>query len=234
MNDLHVSLYHVTRGSLEGAGLRSMIEDGHYLHTMPDPRTSYEAYKVLLGANEAGALVFGRPEATRCADWYGAVADVKAGRCEVTRWQVLNLARVWLYPKYQVGGECFGPERVPGYLDRRGQFRSTLASAALSEAVRVIGFEYLRQRPPCFLDEPYEIRWLLSYCDTRLHRGTIYQAAGFELYRTNERGIQTWRKRLPALTRPQHVAVADWAVRNERSIAYRAKRAQLALPLEAL
>ena len=33
---------------------------------------------------------------------------------------------------------------------------------------------------------------MLSYCDTRSHKGTIYRAAGFALSRTNERGIETY------------------------------------------
>lgn len=82
-----------------------------------------------------------------------------------------------------------------------------------------------------FLDEPYEIRWLLSYCDTSLHKGTIYRSAGFELYRTNERGIQTWRIRLPRLTTVQDRAIRRASETNPRAQRYRAARAQLELGL---
>jgi len=70
---------------------------------------------------------------------------------------------------------------------------------------------------------------VLSYCDTRLHRGVIYQQSGFELYRTNARGIQTWRVRLPALTPEQDSAVQVASALNARAQRYRARRAQAPL-----
>lgn len=222
---------HLSWGSTEACGVGQQIEWGHYLHKMPDPRTSYETYQVWFRDDEVGALVFGRPEATRCGDWYGSVEDVAAGRCEVTRWQVLNLARVWIHPLYQMGGRRYDPQYLPGYTDRRGVWRSTLASDMLKASLPGIRWNYLEYRPPCFLDEPYELRWLLSYCDTRLHRGTIYQAAGFELHHTNRRGIQTWRMPLDPLTKIENDLVCYAAATNRRSIAYRARRAQGALPL---
>lgn len=114
-------------------------------------------------------------------------------------------------------------------VDRKGAFRSRLASSVLRLAMHNIGFDYLTRRPPCFLDEPYEIRWLLSYCDTRLHKGTIYRAAGFKLYRTNSQGIQTWRVRLPALTASQDRKIRRASEVNPRSIRYRAAWAQMKL-----
>lgn len=209
----------------------------HYLHRPVDARCSVEGYAVYLATGiqppswPIGLLLFGRPEATRCQDWYGSVDDVRAGRCEVTRWQVLNLARVWLHPDVQEGGKLYGPHLLPGFLDRHDTFRSTLASTVLHKAMQTICFDYLFRRPPVFLDEPYEIRWLLSYCDTRLHRGTIYRAAGFELYRTNGDGIQTWRIRLPGLTVAQDAMVKDASLLDRRARSYRAKRAQLKLEL---
>lgn len=204
------------------------VIEHHYLHRPVDARCSVEGYSVHLDSHEpAGYLLFGRPEATRCGSWYGSVDDVLISRCEVTRWQVLNLARVWLHPDYQYGGGH--SISLPGYMDRKGAFRSTLASDTLRAAIARIGFDYLVYRPPCFLEEPYQVRWLLSYCDTRIHKGTIYRAAGFELYRTNDRGIQTWRIRLPELTSEQDAQVRDASRLNARSIRYRAKRAQMRL-----
>ena len=226
-----ISLFHAVRGTPQFRHFQRAIQQGHYLHRMPDPRTSYELFMVIVHGEWAGALVFGRPEATRCAEWYGSLTDVEAGRCEVTRWQVLNLARVYLEPNWQAGGRFCTPEFVPGYTDRKGRFRSTLASAVLAEGVRVIGFEYLRRRPPCFLDEPYVIRWLLSYCDTAKHRGTIYAAAGWELYRTNDRGLQTWRTPLPGLTPAQDAQVCEVSTVDPRARGYRARRDQMSLGL---
>lgn len=230
-------------GELQGAGvvidLMAMDPDGirwaqqvvaeqHYLHSPVDVRCSVEGYKVFIGdIGCRGILLFGRPQATRCSDWYGSVDDVECGRCEVTRWQVLNLARVWLDPVVQVRGEYCRPDVIPGFVDRRGVFRSTLASTVLKTAIERIGYDYLVQRPPVFLDEPYEIKWLLSYCDTKLHKGTIYQAAGFERYRINSDGIETWRIRLPALGEEQDNMVRYYSERDSRAQRYRAERAQL-------
>lgn len=219
-------LRHLTRDTNEYRSAQWNITRHHYLRRWPDPRTSVEVYEInraWLGGT-IGYLVFGRGEATRCGTWYGSVDDVRAGRCEVTRWQVLNLARVWLEPAYQATGVYHQLRMIPGFVDRRGVFRSTLASEILRAAVQVIGYEYLIHRPPCFLDEPYQIEWLLSYCDTRLHRGTIYAAAGFERYRVNRNGIETWRIRLPALTDHQHKVIRSVSMLDPRAIGYRVRR----------
>lgn len=214
---------------LEWSGLQwaqMEVAQHHYLHRPVDSRCSVEGYAVhVAGIGRIGCLLFGRPEATRCRDWYGSVDDVLGQRTEVTRWQVLNLARVWLDPRVQRGGIWYGPQWLPGYVDRRGEWRSTLASEAIRQALARVGFDYLMRRPPCFLDEPYEIRWCLSYCDTSRHRGTIYRAAGFERYSVNSRGIETWRIRLPALTPEQDAAVRARAGQHPRSRRYRAARA---------
>lgn len=210
---------------------QEIVKEHHYLHTPVDARCSVEGYWVRIeyppvSIGPVGLFLAGRPEATKVRGWYGSVEDQQAGRCEVTRWQVLNLARVWLHPDFQNGGKHI--RLAPGYfMDRKGVGRSTLASCAISALAARVGFDYLMRRPPCFLDEPYQIEWLLSYCDTRLHRGTIYQAAGFELFRTNKEGIQTWRVRLPALTPEQNDLVREASRVNKRSQVYRAKRAQL-------
>lgn len=178
-----------------------------------------------------GVLLFGRPEATRCYPWYGSIENVQTGRAEVTRWQVLNLSRVWLDPRVQRDGCAYGPDWLPGYTDRRGVWRSTLASTVIGMAIQRIGIDYLVRRPPCFLDEPYEIRWLLSYCDTRLHRGTVYAASGFERYRINRSGIETWRIPLPGLAPAEDAQVRHASEINARSRRFRAAREQSRFPL---
>lgn len=221
--------------------MQATVIESHYLHRPVDSRCSVEAYNVVLSVEmpsfiykkPIGMLMFGRPEATRCGSWYGSVEDVQAGKCEVTRWQVLNLARVWLSPDVQPGGHLHNSGLLPGYTDRRGEWRSTLASTAIKLAAQRIGYDYLLRRPPCFLDEPYQINYLMSYCDRKVHRGVIYQAAGFELYRTNSNQIETWRLRLDALTAEQDNAVRNASSLSARSRAYRnqrqAERAQMAL-----
>jgi hypothetical protein len=227
------------------AWTQRVVTEYHYLHKPVDARCSVEGYEIQLSNyGFAGVLLFGRPQATKCRDWYGSVEDAQAGRCEVTRWQVLNLARVWICPEFQPGGAHWEYWKenggntalryyLPGFVDRKDVFRSTLASDVLRLAAAQIGLDYLLRRPPCFLEEPYEIRWLLSYCDTRLHKGTIYQAAGFELYSTNDDGIQTWRIQLPALTDDQDNQVRQASLISPRSNRYRAQRSQLTFDFSA-
>lgn len=117
-------MIHVHVSPLDRAGIRwaqDTVTAQHYLRAPVDPRCSVEGYAVEVAAlGRVGALLFGRPEATRCADWYGGVDDVAAGRCEVTRWQTLNLARVWLDPRVQAAGEWHHTDHLPGFTDRRG------------------------------------------------------------------------------------------------------------------
>lgn len=199
----------------------------HYLHKRVDPRCSVEGYAVHTVGRFVGVLLLGRPQATACYPWYGSVSDVATGRASVTRWQVLNLARVYFDPCVQPGGALHCPGAIPGFHDRRGLWRSTLGSSAIEALADRVVLDYLLARPPCFLEEPYELRWLLSYCDTRLHRGALYVAAGFELVRTNENGVQTWRLPLRPLTSEEDASVRSAAALSARSIEYRRRRALL-------
>lgn len=222
---------------LDGPGLdwaQAIVTRHHYRRSPVPGRACPEGWAVTsLDLGRIGCLVVGRPQATRCLDWYGSVEDAEAGRTDVTRWQVLNLARVWLAPAVQAGGVHHEPFLLPGYTDRRGVWRSTLASEALRRLAERVGFEYLLSRPPVFLDEPYEVRWLLSYCDSRQHRGVIYRAAGWELHRTNDDGMQTWRTPLPTLTPQQHAAIARASAECPRARRFRGERerARAQLPL---
>lgn len=209
----------------------------HYLGTPVDRRCQVEGYGVMLAPRSTelvGYLLVGRPEATRCYPWYGSLQDVVAGKAACSYWEVLNLARVWLSPLVQRGGAWCTPDRVPGFVDRQGVWHSTLASTALRLLVAQVGFDYLARRPPCFLEEPYQIRWLLSYQDPARHRGVIYQAAGWERYRSNRRGLITWRTPLPSLTTSQDVAIRHQATYHQRSIQHRTRRAARTLVQQTL
>lgn len=222
-----VALSALSRPQLAEA--QDLVARRHYLGKPVDPRCSIEGYGVLVGGRPVGVFILGRPQATACYPWYGSVEDVLSGRASCTRWQVLNLARVYFDPGVQPGGALHQPGALPGFVDRRGVFRSTLGSVAITLLAERVVVDYLVARPPCFLDEPYELRWLLSYCDTRLHRGALYRASGFELARTNPAGVHTWRLPLRALTAGEHTTIHAAAARSPRSIAYRARRAQLVL-----
>lgn len=181
----------------------------HYLHRPVDVRCRPLAYLVLFESEPMGCLIFGRPEATRVLGWYGSVQDVQAGRCRLTRWEVLNLARVWLHPDLQVGGRCYLPNA---------------ASWAIGQAIRHVGYDFLLHRPPVWLEEPYELREVLSYCDTRVHQGTLYRAAGFRLSRTNTRGIATYARPLRPLTPAQRAEIARRSQEDVRARRLRAAR----------
>lgn len=220
----------------DAAGLdraQQTVTAHHYLHAPVDSRCSPLAYDVILDADteiyRIGVLIFGRPEATRCYDGkltYGSLKDLETGRAQYDRWEVLNLARVWLHPRAQQGGDLFERGDMPGFYDRRGQWRSTLASHVIELALSRVGYDYLLQYLPCFPDEPYAIRAVLSYCDTNIHKGTIYRAAGFDLARTNERGIETWYTPAVApLGSYERAMIEKRAGQSYRSRRYRAARA---------
>jgi hypothetical protein len=205
-----------------------VISRCHYLRTFPDPRCMPLVYSVRLDGEWIGTLVFGRPESNRCYQGeltYGSIADRGAGRARFDRWEVLNLARVWLTPEVQRGGRLCVPGIVPGFTDRCGVFRSTLASEVVQLAIRSIRLDYLLMYPPCFLAEPYQLRVILSYCDRRIHRGTLYSASGFALARTNRDHVETWYYDRLAPLDPEHDAQVRHASKyTDRSIRKRHAR----------
>lgn len=212
---------------------QALVTKHHYLHAPVDTRCAPLAYVVLVEhaamlPQRVGCLIFGRPEATRCYSGgltYGSMADVRKGRAQYDRWEILNLARVWLSPRVQAGGIWCRSSVVPGFVDRRGLWRSTVASSVIEQAIERVGYDYLMQRLPCFVEEPYEIKVVLSYCDTRKHRGTIYRAAGFALARTNDAGIETWHRGCAPLSNYQRDMVEKLAGQSWRSRRHRARRA---------
>jgi hypothetical protein len=227
-----LALHIADRASLAWA--QSQWAAHHYLRAPIDARCSVLAYVVTLDTMRIGALGFGRPESTRCYSGgltYGSLDDVARGRAQHSRWEVINLARVWFSPVVQAGGAWHTPNFLPGYLDRRGVWRSTLASTVIEMALDRVVLDYLLRYPPCFLDEPYQLRACLSYCDRTLHRGVVYRASGFKLARTNARGIETYAKPLRQLAADEDQLVRQASAASPRSQRYRAQRGQLTLSL---
>lgn len=186
----------------------------HYLHHPVDVRCRPLAYLIWHEGRPLGCLIFGRPEATRGYGWYGSIEDTQREQgdpryCPLTRWQVLNLFRVWLHPDLQAGGACHVPNA---------------ASWAIGAALRRVGYDYLIARPVCFLDEPYEIRTCLSYCNRQIHHGTLYRAANFRLVRTNTDGIETYARDLRRLTHAEHAEIARTSAADARARRLRAAR----------
>lgn len=210
----------------------------HYLHKPVDVRCSPVAYLVLIGgacklavvnnglherlvstgeivgAERVGCLIFGRPESTKVNGWYGSVGDVASGKCRLTRWQVLNLARVWLNPCIQHEGE---------------DYIANAATLVIAQALKSIVSDYLMEKPPVWMNEPYEIREVLSYCDTRIHHGALYKASNFRLMRTNDKGIETYMRPTRRLTHAEKADIATASAKDKRGQKLRAKRAQVAL-----
>jgi len=202
-----------------------MVTAHHYLRKPPDVRSRPFVYLVAVQDVPVGCLFFGRTQSSSCFHGeltFGSANDVATGLAKFDRWEVLALSRLWLSPDVQANGCLCRPGIVPGFMDRKGKWRSALASAVIRSALAVVGYHYLMAHPPCFLDQPYAIRAILSYCDLRLHRGTIYPAAGFRLSRTNLDGIQTWwTPDVAKLTAEQDLAVREHAVWHPRSVRIR-------------
>ena len=74
-----------------------------------------------------------------------------------TKWQVLSLSRLWLH------------DNLP----------NNSQTVTIAKALRLVQARWLEVHPPRFPDQPYHIRTIISYADTRFHNGTIYRAANF-------------------------------------------------------
>lgn len=184
----------------------------HYLHAPVDQRCRPFAYIVDLDGDRVGCIIFGRPQSTACYQGkltYGSQEDVQLGRARFDRWEVLNMARVWLDPSIQKGGD---------------RFISRAASFAIKEALKKVGFDYLLTYPPVDCSFPYQIRCVLSYCDTRIHTGWIYMVSRFKLARTNADGIQTWMKLIPGLLEGHDQLIRRRSEQSPRSKRIRAQR----------
>lgn len=201
-------------GPAEFALAQRMVAERHYLHTPVDSRTSPLAYIVRMQSDAVGCLIFGRPESTRCYSGsltYGSLDDIAAGRAHYSRWEIINLARIWLDPSIQRGGAHYIPNA---------------ATYSVAQALRRVVIDYLIARPPCFLDEPWPLRICLSYCNTRLHTGALYRAANFSLARRNENGIETYARPLRHLTHAERRQVEAASQRSPRSRRFRSARYQ--------
>ena len=201
-------------GPVEFALAQRMVAQHHYLHTAVDSRTSPVAYIVRLDQIAVGYVIFGRPESTRCytgALTYGSLDDVHQGRARYSRWEIINLARIWLDPSIQRGGAHYIPNA---------------ATFIVAQALRRVVIDYLVVRPPCFLDEPFDLRVCLSYCDTRRHTGALYRAANFRLARINKDGIETYFRPLRHLTHDERRRVETASHHSPRSRNFRAARLQ--------
>lgn len=188
---------------------QEQVATHHYLHKPVDVRCSPMAYLIMLENDPVGCLIYGRPESTKCNGWYGSVEDVATGKCRITRWQILNLARVYLHPDIQRGGI---------------HFIENAATWAIAQSLRHVPYDFLIHKPPVFPEQPYELREVLSYCDCRIHQGTLYRAANFRLERTNDYGIETYVRPVRRLTHAEHKHILLRSQQDKRAQKLRSER----------
>lgn len=98
-----------------------------------------------------------------------------------TKWQVLNLSRLWLHDDLPKNG----------------------ATCTIAKSLKLVQRRWLEVHPPKLLNEPYHVLKIISFCDLSLHQGTIYKAANFRLsgqtishYRKNGKRGKGGRKML--------------------------------------
>jgi hypothetical protein len=182
----------------------------HYLHKPVDVRCSPLAYLISYQEKPVGCLIYGRPESQKVNDWYGSVGDILTGKCYLSRWQILNLARVWLHPSIQQNGE---------------HYIANAATWVIAQSLRRVVYDYLIEKPPVWIEEPYEIREVLSYCDTRIHHGTLYKASNFQLRRANKKGIETYARTVRRLTHAEKREIAARSQADKRCQKLRLERA---------
>ena len=82
------------------------------------------------------------------------------------------------------------------------------------------------KKPVVWVEEPYELVECLSYCDLRIHQGTLYRAANFQLVRCNDRGIATYMRPLRRLKHAEHTAIWEASRKDPRAQRFRAERMQ--------
>lgn len=153
------------------AWAQATVAQHHYLRRPVDPRARPMAYIVRHAGRRMGAMILGIPHATKCRGWWGYEGLP-------TQWQVVDIARIWLSPELQAGGDQCRPGTVPGYVDRHGAWRSTVATWAISEVLARVQRDRVALWPPVYPREPYHILLAISYHDPAYHRGAIYRYVG--------------------------------------------------------
>lgn len=159
--------------------LNDMATSHHYMRQPIHQRAcpfgwavAFDGKVCRLDGRPAGFIIFASIHYTRLKGEFGYPGLP-------TKWQVLSLARLWLHPDFQPGGVLHSPDNLPGFTDRKGTFRSTLATNIIEQALALVQLKWLEVHPPRFPNEPYHILKIISYADTRYFRGAIYRAANF-------------------------------------------------------
>ena len=136
--------------------LNEMATTYHYMHRPVHCRAHPFGWQVLFdGQNQiatdpCGFILFASIHFTRLRGEFGYEGLP-------TKWQVLSLARLWLHDDLPRNSE----------------------TVVIAKAMKLVQRRWLEVHPPKHLDEPYQIRKIISYADTRYHQGVIYRAANF-------------------------------------------------------
>lgn len=156
-------------GDLDWA--QATVAAHHYLRRPVDRRARPMCYVVRHNGLRRGLVIVGLPHATKCRGWWGYAGLP-------TQWQTLDLSRIWIDPDLQAGGFWCEPGEVPGFTDRRGQWRPAVATWMIREVLGRVGRDRVALWPPVYPAMPYHIRLVISYHDPAYHRGTIYRQSG--------------------------------------------------------
>ena len=139
------------------AWLNKMAVEHHYLHRAIHDRSCPFGWGIAFDGKLChqdgypyGFIVFASIHFTRLKDEFGYPGLP-------TKWQVLSLARLWLHDDLPHNSE----------------------TCTIAKALKVVQRRWLEVHPPRFPNQPYHIRKIISYADTRFHQGTIYRAANF-------------------------------------------------------
>jgi hypothetical protein len=157
------------------------VAEYHYLKQRVDPRARSMAYIIEGFGQRLGLVMIGIPHATRCRGWFGYPGLP-------TQWQVVDLNRIWLDPCIQKDGRWCSPETVPGFIDRKGVWRSRVASWAIETTLARVQCDRVSLWPPVYPEQPYHILLALSYHDPKYHKGVIYRETKASPMYTNSQG----------------------------------------------
>lgn len=152
---------------------QNVVTEHHYLHQPVHNQARPMVYLLSLHGEVLGLIMVGLPHATRNRGWWGYDGLP-------TQWQVVDLCRIWIAPDLQAGGRLARPGYVPGFTDRKGIFRPTVATWFIHRVLERVQEDRVSLWPPVYLDKPYHIRLVISYHDPARHKGTIYKMAGAE------------------------------------------------------
>lgn len=180
------------------AWAQAIVTEHHYLHQPVNNQARPMVYLVDYQGERLGLVMAGGPHATCNKGWYGYPGLI-------TKWQVLDLNRIWLSPRIQKGGDLCKPDICPGFIGWRGKWWPSVASWAIEEVLSRVQRDRVSLWPPVFIEEPYHIRLVISYHDPKYHTGAIYRWTGAEPMYVDEQqqpipgpsGKYGWCWRLP-------------------------------------